>query len=103
MISNPCVIILDSATSEEREAVQSAVKQHANGWWHYFGDAWIAGGHTPVYWQNVLKPLLPDGRSSVLILALPEGKNERKTGGYMIDLDKRMRWIRKTYKGEDPQ
>jgi hypothetical protein len=94
MVNSPCVIILDRATSAERNAVHEMIKTHASGWWHHFTNVWIAGGHSTLYWNRLLAPLIPAGQSAILVLKLPEDKTQRQYNMYTRGNNERSKWIK---------
>jgi hypothetical protein len=93
VIVSPCVIVLNAATNDEREAVQAIVRVHARGWWHRFADAWIVGGYEPAFWKTLIKPVIPNGSSSVLILALPESAADKNFAYYGVETEDRNKWL----------
>jgi hypothetical protein len=74
MIKNPCIIIIDRPTEAVREDVHNVIKRESSGWWHHYADIWIAGGHRPSEWRDLLTQVAP---GVVLVLALPENASER--------------------------
>lgn len=97
MITEPCVIILDRAKPAEREAVHEAIKENADTWWHQFTNVWIAGGHRVSFWTDLIRPLLPDGPSGLIVLHLPEDEKDRLYSAYMRNVDNRTKWLDENY------
>lgn len=93
MLTQPCIILVDRVNAAEREAVHEIVRTHARGWWHRFPDVWIAGGHPPKYWKKLIKPVIPYGSSSVLVLRLPDEPEENDIGYFGIDGEQRLEWL----------
>lgn len=90
------VVLLDRSTAEERAAVQAAIKENADGWWHHFQDAWIVSGKTPKFWRDLVREHLSSPESGVLVLALPE-KGERGWAFYGPRLKAKTKWLHGNY------
>lgn len=89
------VILADSLSVEQRDAIQSVVKEHARGWWHRFPDVWIVGGGTAKEWRDRVKPFIGSGGASVLVITLPsEG---RRWAYFGPDGEQRMKWLHSSY------
>ena len=72
------VIIVDSVTTEQREAVHEVIKERAAAWWHHVPDVWIVlSDQTTADWKNLLKTELHAGPASLLTLRLPGDKGGR--------------------------
>jgi hypothetical protein len=95
IMDSPCIIIVSGARLHEKEAVHEVIKEHANGWWHHFADVWIVGGQTTGYWIENLSPVVAEGPSRLLIMALPENLGGRAYSGYMTDDE--AEWITDQY------
>ncbi|HYI12668.1 MAG TPA: hypothetical protein VEK57_26695 [Thermoanaerobaculia bacterium] len=89
------VIVLNEATNEQINAVHEALKQHTKGWWHHFDNTWIVGGQlTAGEWLDVVTPLIPEGRASVLVVQLPAEVQQRQSWAYYgIEGPKRSMWL----------
>ena len=89
------MILLNEATPAQINAVHETLKQHAKGWWHHFENAWIVGGElTPGEWLDVVTPVIPDGRTSVLVVQLPDDTRQRQSWAYYgIDAPERSVWL----------
>ena len=94
MASPVFLIALDRASFEERQAVQAIVKSKS-GWWHHFTDVWLVTGRTSDYWSKALQPALTQGRSSFLIVELPEHARHGGWVYYGVEADKRAAWLEK--------
>ncbi|MBD3322391.1 MAG: hypothetical protein GF350_14920 [Chitinivibrionales bacterium] len=93
MSDNWYVVLLDRAGNEEREIVHSAIKEHANGWWHRHENTWIVGGLTSAKWRDVVKEAMFSGPSSVLVLALPREEAKRYWSYYGPKSKERCKWL----------
>jgi hypothetical protein len=91
------VVLIDRATPAERASVQAAIKESAKGWWHHFEDAWIVSGGSASKWRKLVKENLSDPPSGVLVLRLPDGKDERQWAYYGPFAKKRMKWLHRNY------
>lgn len=65
------LLAIGPSSDDQRNAVQSIVRAHANGWWHHLPDVWIVGGHDHTYWGNLIKPVLAMSGTKLLVLELP--------------------------------
>lgn len=90
------IIVLDRATPEERAAVQMAIKEQANGWWHHFQDAWIVSGKTVGFWRDLVKGIIDSPGSGVLVLALPK-KVERRWAFFGPRPKEKTKWLHRNY------
>lgn len=89
------VIVLNEATAEQINTVHEVLKRHAQGWWHHFDNAWIVGGQlTAGEWLDVVTPLIPKGRASVLVVQLPEDVQQRQSWAYYgVEGPERSMWL----------
>ena len=71
MSNSDCVIILDRASTEQRNAVHELIKVNSRGWWHRFIDVWIASGKTVEEWRDLIAPAISNP-ASVLVIKFPE-------------------------------
>jgi hypothetical protein len=90
----------------QRNKVQAVVKEHANGWWHFFADLWIVGGrggtgHGPTTeWRDlILKSLGAGSGVGVLVLQLPPNSADRWWAMSGPDGETRAEWLRKNLRG----
>lgn len=86
------IIILDHADDGEREAVQAIVKDNAERWWHRLEDIWFVVGRSSGEWRDLVKPVIKQGPSSVLVMALP-AKGDRRWAYFGPKADERLRWL----------
>jgi hypothetical protein len=89
--------LIDGATPTERASVQAAVKEDAKGWWHHFENAWIVSGGTASKWRKLVKENLSSPSSAVLVLKLPDNKDDRRWAYFGPSAKKRMKWFHSNY------
>jgi hypothetical protein len=89
------MLVLNEATPDQINTVHEALKEHAQGWWHHFDNAWIVGGDLDAgQWLDVVTPLIPNGRASVLVVQLPDDIQQRQSWAYYgIDAASRGVWL----------
>lgn len=94
-----CVILLDGAGVALREKIHDSVKENANGWWHRFQNCWLAAGHSPKYWRDLLKPYVAEAPESaaILVLALPPLDDDRLWAYFGPDAEGKMGWLHRNY------
>lgn len=95
------LIILDRVTDDERDAVHEIVKVHAAEWWHELENVWIVQSQTPGFWKALIKPVIPNGSSGVMVLSLPPGE-WGDFSAYGPDYDTRTRWLENVFKRKHP-
>lgn len=90
------LIALSDANDVQREAVQTIVKTHAKSWWHERPDLWIAEGHSPPYWRDLIMPVLALSPATVTVFQLPEpGGRAWATHGL-----RNLTWLHESYSGK---
>jgi hypothetical protein len=96
---NPALLIaLSAANNAQRNAVQAIVKAHSESWWHERPDLWIVEGHDPVYWRDLIKPVLGLSPATVSVLTLP---SPGLRGWAMSNLPRaQSKWLFETYAGK---
>jgi hypothetical protein len=87
------LLILDRANDLEREAIQEIVRVHADEWWHELADVWVIRGHPPAYWIKLMKPIIPRGKSGILLLPLPEDVAEGELSYFGPGYQEKLAWL----------
>jgi hypothetical protein len=89
------MLVLNEATPDQINTVHEALKEHTRGWWHHFDNAWIVAGDLNAgQWLDVVTPLIPNGRASVLVVQLPDDIQQRQSWAYYgIDASERAGWL----------
>lgn len=97
------VLFLHDATDAHREAVQQIVKAHASCWWHHFPDLWIAGGHSHLYWADLIEPVLALSRAGLIVLELPRDSSQRMFATRGANPAGMAEWLWEIYYGRPPR
>lgn len=94
------IIVLDQGSPEERAAIHALVKEHASGWWHHFGDVWLAGGKKKASeWRDLLKEATTGSGSALMVMKLP--KSGRRSWAYFGPKAKeRCDWVHRNYNNQ---
>ncbi len=64
----------NDAPELQRAQVHSAVKTHAEEWWHGLDDMWFVAGKTSSEWRDLIGPIFPtlsSGKVFVIKVADP--------------------------------
>ncbi len=91
------LIALNEANDYQRDAVQAIVTAHTDLWWHEFTDVWIVAAFTPAYWRDLIKPVIANGRTAVLVVRLSPNDRAGKWASFGPDDSQRMSWFRENY------
>jgi len=92
------VIILDSPTQAQRNAVHDRVKKATKSWWHSYDDVWIVRSeNAPTDWINRLQSIFKSGPGSFLVLGLPETSDTRTWGYFGPNPVERVAWLHRNY------
>lgn len=91
-------ISVDRATAEELNNVQEIVKANADGWWHRHASFWIVGGQSASKWRDLIKPVLTESPSTILVLRLP-GKDVGRWWAFAgRDAEAKCKWLHDNFK-----
>lgn len=85
-------IAFDQLTGERREVAHSLIKEHANGWWHNFSDLWFVGGGSPVEWRDLLKHIVADTPTTLLVFPVKAGAGWAGSGA---EAASKLQWLHK--------
>jgi hypothetical protein len=98
MIPKAYVIVVEGATPDALNSVQSVVREKANRWWHRMATTWIVDdGLTAAEWRDLLKPVLTGTGANVLILRLPDAGQNRNWAYSGKAAKDRFEWLHDNY------
>jgi hypothetical protein len=63
------VVLVDEATTSQRDAITSAIKDEGVAWWHWIQYAWLVKDRTerdPAFWRELVKAAAPGVRVVIL-------------------------------------
>lgn len=96
------VISIGYASDLQRNAIHSAIKSHAPGWWHHLPDTWIVAGHNHKYWGDLVQPILATTPATALVLELPRNPEQRMFASRGPFDQSAKDWLWRSYYQHDP-